>query len=586
MRALLPLALALALPLALPAAAFDADPPAREAAMGNGGAAGACPVDALDLNPALLADAGSAQAAARYQSLFSGLGDDLSSGHLAYVQPLAGTPWGGLGLAWDHFGADNLQEDRLRLGWGFDMVPQGLLSCGAQADWLRRAYEPGAALASYNSNWAAQGFDLGMGLHSQLGAYLSLGASVEGLLRPNLGVLGEDRLDRTFRVAAQAWLPTGMGPCVFELQQEQEGDLGRLSGGVEWRHPLGLALRLGLDSAQVGAGLGYQRGPLGLDYACRLGYQGAGADLPASHDVELSWRFGEGQDRQPWDVARRVEEWLAAGRAALARGDLQGAEAGVQGAQALDPASAPAAALLVSVQLARRGAQAQELASLGRSSLQAGDLSAARALFEQALALDAACAPAQEGLRQALALLPATALADPAVAKLLESAGEARALSHEAEALGLLDQALALHPEDGLLAQIKAAWQPTPTPQATSQASPTPQPQSPQVERLLLEAESLRQHGRSDLARDAVRKALDLEPANAQARRMREGLGQEGQAGAQRAQELYQQGLKAYAEGRRGEALRLWEQALAADPTNLKVLNSLTRARMEEQGQQ
>jgi len=553
--------------------------------MGGGGAAGARPVDALDLNPALLADAGAAQVAARYQSLFSGLSDDLSSGQLAYVQPMD-SQWGTLGLAWDHFGADNLQEDRLRLGWGFDMASQGLLSCGAQADWLRRAYDPGAALAPYGSNWSAQAFDMGMGLHSQLGAYLSLGASVEGLLRPNLGVLAEDRLDRTFRLAAQAWMPTGLGPCVFELQQEQDGDLGRLSGGVEWRHPLGLALRLGLDSAQVGAGLGYQRGPLSLDYACRLGWQGVGADLPASHDVELAWRFSEGADRQPWDIERRVEECLAAGRAALARGDLPGAGAAVQAALALDPASVPAAALLASAQLAQRSAQAQELAGLGRSSLQAGDLSAARALFEQALALDAACAPAQEGLRQALALLPATALADPAVARLLESAGEARALSHEAEALGLLDQALALHPEDGLLAQIRAAWQPAPTPQATLQASPTPQPASAPVARLLIEAESLRQHGRSDLARDAVRKALDLEPANAQAQAMRQGLGQDGQASAQRAEGLYQQGLKAYAEGRRSDALRLWEQALAADPTNLKVLNSLTRARMEEQGQE
>jgi len=516
--------------------------------MGSGGAAGAGPVDALDLNPALLADAGAAQAAARYQSLFSGLSDELSSGHLAYVQPLADPQWGALGLAWDHFGADNLQEDRLRLGWGFDVMPQGLLSCGAQADWLRRAYDPGAALAPYGSNWTAQGFDLGMGLASQLGECVSLGASVEGLLRPNLGVLGEDRLDRTFRLAAQAWMPTGMGPCIFELQQEQDGDQGRLSGGVEWRHPLGLALRLGLDSAQVGAGLGYQRGPLGLDYACRLGWQGVGADLPASHDVELSWRFGAGADRQPWDAERRDKEWQAA-------------------------------------ELARHRALAVELSGLGQKSLEAGELAAARALFEQALAEDAACASAQQGLHQALALLPATALADPAVAKLLESAGEARALSRDAEAMGLLGQALALHPEDGLLAQIKAAWQPTPTPLATLQASPTPQPASPQVERLLLEAESLRQHGRSDLARDALHKALDLEPGNAQAQSMRQGLGQDSQAGAARAQELYQQGLKAYAEGRRSEALRLWELALAADPTNLKVLNSLTRARMEEQSQ-
>lgn len=582
MRASLPLTLLLALPLGLASAAFDVDPPAREAAMGGGGVAGAGPVDGLDLNPALLANAGAPQAAARYQSLFSGLVDDLSSGHLVYVQPLADPSWGGLGLAWNHFGADHLQEDRLRLGWGFDMLPQGLLSCGAQADWLRRAYDPGAALASYGSNWSAQAFDLGLGLSSQLGTYVSLGASVEGLLRPNLGVLGEDRLDRTFRLGAQVWLPTGLGPCVFQVQQEQEGDLGRLSGGVEWRHPLGLALRLGLDSSQVGAGLGYQRGALGLDYACRLGYQGPGSDLPASHDVEISWRFGTGQDRQPWDLDRRVEGMLATGREALARHDWQAAEDAARAAQALDAGSLPALALLGSARQARRASQAQELASLGQRSLDFKDLNAARELFEQALAMDPSCASAQQGLRQARLLLPDTALADPAVAKLLESAGQARALSRDAEALGLLDQALALHPQDSLLAQMREAWQPSPTP---GSLPPTPQPLDPQVERLLIEAESLRQHGRSDLARDAVRKALDLQPANPQARHMREGLDQEGQAGAQRAQQLYQQGLKAYAEGRRAEALRLWERALAADPTNLKVLNSLTRTRMEEQGQ-
>jgi tetratricopeptide (TPR) repeat protein len=582
MRASLPLVLLLALPLGLACAAFDADPPAREAAMGGGGVAGASPADGLDLNPALLANAGAPQAAARYQSLFSGLGDDLASGHLAYVQPLDHPAWGALGLSWDHFGADHLQEDRLRLGWGFDMMAQGLLSCGAQADWLRRAYDPGAALAAYNRNWSAQAFDMGLGLSSQLGAYLSLGASVEGLLRPNLGVLGEDRLERTFRLGAQAWLPTGLGPCVFQLQQEQEGDMGRLCGGVEWRHPLGLALRLGLDSSQLGAGLGYQRGALGLDYACRLGYQGPGSDLPASHDVEISWRFGMGQDRQPWDLGRRVGELLAMGREALARRDWQAAEDAARAAQALDAGSQPALALLGSARQARRASQAQELAGLGQRSLDLKDLGSARVLFDQALALDPSCAPAQQGLRQARVLLPETVLADPAVVKLLEAAGQARALSRDAEALGLLDQALALHPQDSLLVQMREAWQPAPLPQA----SPTPEPGNPQVERLLIEAESLRQHGRSDLARDAVRKALDLQPANPQARAMREGLNQDTEAGAQRSQDLYQQGLKAYAEGRRAEALRLWERALAADPTNLKALNSLTRARIEEQGQE
>jgi hypothetical protein len=585
-RHCLPLAVAIGWFHALPAqAAFlDFSPPARSSGMGGNLVADPQGSESLYFNPAGLGSTNRFDLSARYQALEPGLeGDSLSTSGLAGALPM-GTA-GTAGFSWDHFGSNNLQQDRFRLSWGRDfseLKPLGDIRLGFSFSYLKQAFILSAPLSGLTgSNFSGSAFSLGAGLLYKPFASLILGASADDLTQPNLGVIGIDRFPIAWRWgAAYEFSLGGAGSLLATLSQADLGEGLETQGGGEWRLPfLNLALRGGGGANQGSLGLGWNNSFLQLDYAYLFSWGGApslGSDgLPANYVFELTflgpepastptlspyaWFVGKGKDAfgaKNW----RWAVWYDTEALKLQPGD-----------------PAVIAQKETALQNYNRERAAQYFA-MGQSAEKEGSLMEAQRDDSWAAQLD----PGEPQYQQAADRLknqstppnPA-ALSDPKVQDLISQVLELLAKGQKKKAAGLLAQAQSLHPGDPLLNHL-----------AQSLSAPEASPANPQVDQLLLEADLYTQKGRSDLAREDWKKVLALDPSNPRAK---DGLDQGGGGNEkvltpeenQKAQALYQKGLQAYLNGDMAEAVKDWQETLTIDPHNVNALNNLVRAKLE-----
>ncbi|HEY5040049.1 MAG TPA: type IX secretion system membrane protein PorP/SprF, partial [bacterium] len=263
------LAAALVLPFPAGAAFLDFSVPAREAALGGNGVALSGGTSSLIFNPAGLGDQSRFEVSARYENLFSGIeGDDLSTGNLSSVFPLeAGDA---IGLSVDHFGANNLQQDRLLAAFGKSFGTKSSLNhlrFGVSLSYLRQQFTLSAPLPGINpSNISTGAFSVGAGALYDPLPWLTLGVSVEDLNQPNLGVVGLDRIPLFLRYGAALKPNVGEDRLDLTLSQSLSGDILTAQGGAEWTFTRwGVALRAGGDANMGVAGLGWRTNGLRID---------------------------------------------------------------------------------------------------------------------------------------------------------------------------------------------------------------------------------------------------------------------------------------------------------------------------------
>jgi tetratricopeptide (TPR) repeat protein len=541
-----------------------------------GGNLVACPVDSDSAyyNPAGWGLMEGAVVSARYESLFTGLeGDTLADSGLGAGLPLGA--WGGAGFFWEHFGANLLQQNRFNFGWGRNLASKQF-NAGFDFSLLHQA------VLSSSGQVSAQAFSLGGGLLYSPIPCLSLGAATEDVNQPNLGILGPDRLGPAWRWGL-AWRGDGAGikGLSLTLAQAYSDSILETQGGVEWVFaPWGTALRAGADANSLALGFGWQGPWLSLDYAYNFSLGSMAAEgLPGSHLLELSLRWGRAKTADPVDNLMRYA------RDAAARQDWRAAFWYGRQACALRPKDA---LLAREKDEALRKYNLQRAAGYFGQGIQGekqGLLIEAKRYYEWAVALDpgnsqypAAGALLAERIHSQMTSnappLNQGALADAKVVALVkESAGLAERGKLK-PARDSMRRALALYPRDKILGYFMAILE-----------SGSKVARDPQVERLISEAEIYEKKGRQDLARQAWKEVLQRQPDHALAINKVSGADAVrpslSAADAARAEELYENGLKAYLNGDTPKAVELWEAVLKIDPGHVNALNNLARARLE-----
>ncbi len=574
------------------AAFLDFDPPARSSAMGGNLVADPEGSDSFYFNPAGLGLIDRLNLSARYQALEPGLEQDsLSTSGLTAAFPFDG--WGTAGLSWDHFGSNNLQEDRFRLDWGRDfpeLKTIGNLKLGFSFSYLKQAYILSSPLTGLSgSNFSGEAFSLGAGILYQPFAHLTLGFSADDLTQPNLGVVGVYLFPVAWRWgAAYDFSLTGAGSILLTLSQDDLGEGLETQGGGEWKLPfLNLALRAGGDADQGDLGMGWNNSFLSLDFAYLFSWGASPSldsiGLPANFVLELTFLGPEPspQSSSPYD-------WLIEkARQAAQVKNWRSAEGFYSEAVKLNASDPQVLAEKQNTLQNYNRERASQYFALGQSTESQGYFAEAQKDDSWAVQLDPQNPQYQQAVDRlknkpaAVSILSdtktASALSDPKVQDLISQVLDLLSKGEKKEALVLLGQAQSLHPQDILLTHL-----------SQSLAGPVAAPHSsPQTEQLLLEADLYVQKGRPDLARENWKKVLAIDSANPQAK---EKLAESKPGGGekiltpeenQKAQELYQKGLQAYLNGDIAEAVKDWQQTLQIDPHNVNALNNLVRAKLE-----
>jgi len=581
------------------AAFLDFDPPARASAMGGNLVADPEGSESFYFNPAGLGSVDKLNLSARYEALEPGLEEDsLSTSSLTAAIPL--DTWGTSGLSWDHFGSNNLQEDRFRLDWGrnfSELKTIGNLKLGFSFSYLKQAYVLNSALTGLTgSNFTGEAFSMGVGILYQPWPSLTLGFSADDLTQPNLGVVGVYLFPVAWRWgAAYDFALADAGSLVLTLSQDDLGSGLETQGGGEWRLPfLNLALRAGGDAYQGDLGIGWSNSFLRLDYAYLFSWGSApsiGSEgLPANYVLELTFLGSEPSPQPsstyPWFVEK-------ARQAALVK-NWRWALWYYSEALKFNSADPQVRAEKQTVLQNYNKERAAQYFSLGQAAESQGYFTEAQRDDAWAAQLD----PQELRYQQAVDRLKnksgspelsetkvLSGLSDPKVQGLLSQILELLSKGERKKALELLSQVQSLYPKDALLTRLSQSLEGSRS-AVSSKASPG---FNPKTEQLLLEADLYVQKGRPDLARENWKKVLAIDSSNPQAREKLKESKAEGEKSLtpeenQKALELYQKGLQAYLNGDITEAVKDWQETLQVDPHNVNALNNLVRAKLESGG--
>jgi tetratricopeptide (TPR) repeat protein len=150
----------------------------------------------------------------------------------------------------------------------------------------------------------------------------------------------------------------------------------------------------------------------------------------------------------------------------------------------------------------------------------------------------------------------------------------------------VISQALQRHPHNAALELIQGSFGGEETTAAEEKTAPEVKRAKENAKRMTAEADLYLAHGQADLAKENLEKALKANPQNTQIKikliRMAMPTPTVSPENQQLAQELYNKGLESYLAGKLEEAIKNWEEALKADPSNTRVQNNLIRAKIEE----
>jgi tetratricopeptide (TPR) repeat protein len=566
---------------------LDETAPARSAALGGNAVAAPEGSSSLYDNPAGLAFCDTYLAAARYQRLMEGIeNDDLGTSSIGVLGP-AGR-WGGWGASWDHFGANHLQRDRVRLSGGRSCpIPAswGSLGLGLSLSLLSQRYSLSEPLSSVSpEHLSATALSFGAGFLWKPFVRFSFALSGEDLTRPSLGVVSNDRFEAALKMGGAYDLPLQRaGKVTFLAGLQRTTSKMEPQGGLEWALPrIGVSLRTGVGRQQASVGFGFSRGGLTLDYAYVFSSSSAasldGTGLPANHLFELLWRWGgrftpedpdgyaalmrkasEDERQSKWNEAL----WIYR-RALQKMPDDSKAQAGWE-----------------RTLTAYNHERANHYLTFGRQAELRGFSIEAQHNYEWALQLDPSMQEAQEALTRVKAEVPSGAFADSRVVRWIQEAVALAAQGDHTHAAEILQKAQGLYPQDRALEDFTKVLTAAPVTQTILQADPS-------VERLMAEAEIYQRKGRADLASNSWKQVLSVDPQNIQAaEKLKESHSKTPSSRAipsadrQKAQFFYEQGLKAYLSGDVHEAIKDWETSLTYDPSHENALNNLARARLE-----
>ena len=560
---------------------LDFDPPARAAGMGGNLVADPEGSESFYFNPAGLGLIDRLNLSARYQALEPGLEQDsLSTSGLTAALPLE--DFGVAGLSWDHFGSNNLQQDRFRLAWGRDLTELktlGHFQIGFSFSYLKQAYILNSSLGI--SNFSGEAFSLGAGILYQPFPSLTLGLSADDLTQPNLGVIGVYRFPIAWRWGAAYDLSlSDAGSLNLTLSQQDLGAGLETQGGAEWRLPFfGLALRAGADANQGALGIGWSNSFLQLDYAYLFSWGTEPSidseGLPANYELELTFK---GAPPSTLQTTGPYDWFLSKARGAAQTKNWRTALWYYLEALKIKPNDASVFSEKQDSLTHYNQERAAQYFALGQTAEAQGSLTEAQRDDDWAAQLD----PTQSQYQAAAIRLknqPASTglAAEPKAHDLLSRAFAALAQGDRKTAGELLTQGQTLYPNDPWFAQLSQSLLKTTTAAAAA---------NPQVSQLLLEADLYAQKGRPDLAREDWKKVISLDPSNAQAgaKLSETSPGAEEKLTAEQsrqAQDLYQKGLRAYLNGDNTEAVKDWQETLKIDPNNLNAQNNLVRAKLE-----
>jgi len=259
---------------------------ARSAALGNSFVAVADDPSAVFDNPAGVALQGKRQVSYTNVSLFFGgiEGDDLGQHVVGYVQPLGSRL--GVGLGYERIGSDLMSENGAIVSLGYKLGRS--LSLGVNGKYLFWSVgdippDNGVADPLSNSSAGSVGVDLGVLWKSPV-AGLQAGAMLKNVNQPNVAkgsVAGESDAGKLPMDLALGLSYRLRGTSLVTAQwamRDVTGDVdSRLLVGGEMQLVQGLMVRAGgskmFESDATGdlnAGLGYQFGKMGFDYAYHI----------------------------------------------------------------------------------------------------------------------------------------------------------------------------------------------------------------------------------------------------------------------------------------------------------------------------
>ncbi len=258
-------------------------------------------VSALLINPAGLSRLPQAEASFLHAVPFASVpGVSVRQEFLAAALPL-GPRWT-LGLGASSFNAgDLMKEQELLVGLTRLVTPR--LALGLNASYLRHSYDlSGNASLEQDPVFAAGRAKAAVGVDAGLlyspASFLSLGASVRHLNRPDVGLAARDRVPLEAR-AGVLWRLGRVHLLADVLRRDAGADVARgrqdiLATGLEWAPVPRLALRAGAARGRLTSGLGLAFGPLRLDYAWGL-FRSSADDPQMDHRLGLTGRFGKGR---------------------------------------------------------------------------------------------------------------------------------------------------------------------------------------------------------------------------------------------------------------------------------------------------
>jgi hypothetical protein len=309
-------------------AAFEGERPgARPAGMAGAFCALADDSDAMNYNPAGLAQLTAPVLGLNYARLLTGLDDgSLADSRLAYIQPL-GPADGSVGASFYQRELAGLyQENTLSLGYGLPL-DEGLYSAGLVFKLFNQKYlAPGLQDENpyFSQKTSVTGWGLDLGGLAKLGKNITAGLSLDNLNQPNMAVNSGSVSVVPFQIrAGLAWRENAWDAATDVLWY---ADALRFSAGGEyWWFDRLIATRLGvaandqgLAEGTVGVSLRIQR-PIWtgqLDYAF-INPFGAFAGAGATHQFNLTIYFGVGSRSLEENKGRGM---LEAGRKARDQG--------------------------------------------------------------------------------------------------------------------------------------------------------------------------------------------------------------------------------------------------------------------------
>jgi tetratricopeptide (TPR) repeat protein len=567
---------------------LDFSQPARATALGGNLVALPEGSSALAFNPAGLSLQKRFEVDARYESLFPGLENDtLSTGNItALTDPM---PFGVVAGSWDHLGSNLLEQDRLQLGWGKEMPVGGFIQSvggGFSLSYLSQRYSlstplPGVPLSGLSSS----AFSLGGGVLLNLPSGFTVGFSAADITQPNLGIVGIDQVPMVLRWGLAADLfRTNPVRWILTASQSLTGTTLNSSGGMELYFPnYGMRIRGGMGPYQGAVGLGYEMEGFFLDYSYSFSIAGfseiSNAGLPGSNLFELGYRWGD------MPVQAAYNEYFRKAQDSESQGRWEKANWYYLECFSMKP-SAEAAEGHNRVLAKYNRDRGEECYMTGQTAEKQGLLVEARYDYELAVKLSPDSAEYSQALARMIMAAERMSI-DKEIAGTIRQVADLLDKRDMKTAGQVVAQALRKHPDNAALKLIQgslgedynAGTPGGPGGAETQKAKET-------AKLATTEADLYLSHGRADLAKDDLEKTLAAQPQNMEIKRKLAALEVPTPVVSPENQELaeglYEKGLKSYLEGDLTGAIKDWEQALQADPTDTRVQNDLVRAKIEE----